>query len=139
MKNRLLIDGVIILAITGGILLVAELGVRFAMRDSMEEPLYRFDQTFLYKLKPNLKIHGTRDYDNVLFETNADSFRGQPLNPHPLARAIVYGDSNVMSRWLNAEETFPYFLENNFKNNPIFAAFLHFLNDVRMRKWILKN
>lgn len=118
MNKKFFVETGIILCITILLLGLMEAGCRFIFRHKVREPLYRFDQELLYMLRPNLNIIGSGsepdsddDYSNVRFTTNADAFRGGPLLDAPEKRVIVYGDSNVMGRWLNTEDLFPSRLE----------------------------
>jgi len=103
-------------AISVFFLFCSELILRVFFPDKVskiEDPIFRPDKELGLVLKPNIRIHKK----GTLFETNTSSFRGMdPLIANPELRIMVYGDSNVMGRFENLEQTFPYKLEKYLKN-----------------------
>jgi len=104
-------------AIATAILGSSELALRVIFPNKIlkvekKDPLYRFDKDLSITLKPNMRINS----EGVLFTTNENSFRGNSFMNNPEMRIMVYGDSNVMGRFYNLEQTFPYKLEKYLRN-----------------------
>ena len=99
-------DGVIMLAISVGLLGLLEVGLRVYMGP----PGYQFDPELIASLTPDVSKVFLRSVDGgprfVRWETNPDGFRGPALKHAPAVRVIVYGDSNVQARFSAQEETF---------------------------------
>jgi hypothetical protein len=124
-RRTLLLDGAKILAISLGLLFVAESCLRIAQpekvldiasdRQRIRDLAYRFDPEYLVALKPGAIKTYQRSHANggqtIRWRVNKSSFRGRELRPDPGTRVIVYGDSNVQARFSALEDTFPARLE----------------------------
>jgi len=99
-------DGVIMLGIAVGLLVVLELGLRLYMGP----PGYQFDSQLIASLTPNVSKVYLRSVDGgprfIHWKTNADGFRGPALKSAPALRVIAYGDSNVHARFSPQAQTF---------------------------------
>ena len=84
-------------------------------RRRVENLAYVFHPEYLVSLKPSIKKTFPADRDNgvefIPWQTNTDAFRGKALRKHPLARIIVYGDSNIEAPFSHLENTYPNKLE----------------------------
>lgn len=109
---KILKDGFLIICIVVLFLICLEFSLRLLYPDNMfsssDKIIYQFDNNLLVKLKPHLNIVNA----DKVFQTDKDGFR---VNPEGRVNAdvkvVVYGDSNVMSRNLNAGQTFVAQLE----------------------------
>jgi len=77
---------------------------------------FTYNPVYLVTVKPNLqrtftRVTGSGKEMRTYWSTNADSFRGNELRENGDLRIIVYGDSNILARFSNLEDTFPYKLE----------------------------
>jgi lysophospholipase L1-like esterase len=96
-----------------GLLAGTELALRVVFPDktrrSIDEAL-RPDSVYLYGLKPRTRGVFDRSEANggdvILWQTNAEGFRGGPLERDPDARVVVFGDSNVQAVFSSLENTF---------------------------------
>jgi len=99
-------DGAIMLAISVGLLILLEVGLRVYAGP----PGYQFDPELITSLTPNVSKVYFRSVDGgprwVRWRTNEDGFRGPALQNTPSLRVMVYGDSNVQARFSVQEETF---------------------------------
>jgi lysophospholipase L1-like esterase len=103
--GRWLRDGVIMLGIAVGLLVLLELGLRLYMGP----PAYRYDDEVIVSLVPNASKIFIRSVDGgprfIRWSTNSDGFRGPDLKDSPRLRVMVYGDSNVDASFSTQEET----------------------------------
>lgn len=99
-------DGLIILAITFGIMAAIEVGFRVYAGPVA----FQSDEEVIATLKPNTEKVFLRAVDGgpqyIHWRTNADGFRGPELLDDPSLRVIVYGDSNVQGRFSVWEDTY---------------------------------
>ena len=122
--TKIIRDGILVLGITVLIFLSFEGILRLVYPDKMttypeqtmkEDLAYEYNDGYIVSLKPHIKKVFMRSQSNggekIEWYTNKNRFRGQELRGHHDARIMVYGDSNVLARFSNLEETFPYKLE----------------------------
>ena len=99
-------DGLIMLAIAIAILAALEIGLRLYMGP----PGFELEEERIATLTPNTTKGYLRSVDGgprlIRWHTNAEGFRGPALKESPAYRVIVYGDSNVQSRFSWQGETF---------------------------------
>ena len=73
------------------------------------------DSVYLYGLKPGVRGKFDRTAANggdvILWQTNAEGFRGRPLEHDPEVRVVVFGDSNIQAVFSSLEHTFVHRLE----------------------------
>ena len=109
-------DTGIVVAITLTVVILCEgiLRILFPHADPMSSA-YDFDPDYLITLKPNVEktffgllANGT---SAVRWQTNAEGFRGAPLEENPDLKVMVYGDSNVQARFSSLKDTFSHRLE----------------------------
>ena len=81
---------------------------------------YDFHPDYLVTLKPNVEktFFGLLANGNtaVRWQTNAEGFRGAPLEENPDLKIMVYGDSNVQARFSSLKDTFPHRLETGLES-----------------------
>ena len=81
---------------------------------------YDFHPDYLVTLKPNIEktYFGLLANGNtaVRWQTNAEGFRGAPLEENPDLKIMVYGDSNVQARFSSLKDTFPHRLETGLES-----------------------
>lgn len=116
-KLQALKSGIIISAITLVLVAAIEVSLRIIYPEKIERSgrsseslAFEFDEDFLVRMKPNMVKTFVRTKENggdtIHWRTNADSFRGAELEDDVDRRIIVYGDSNVLARFSNNENTF---------------------------------
>ncbi|MCH7959084.1 MAG: SGNH/GDSL hydrolase family protein [Candidatus Hydrogenedentes bacterium] len=116
-KVQVLKNGVVILAITLVLVAAIEVSLRIIYPEKIERSgrsseslAFEFDEDFLVRMKPDMAKTFVRTKENggdtIHWRTNADSFRGAELENDVDRRIIVYGDSNVLARFSNNENTF---------------------------------
>jgi hypothetical protein len=104
--GKLIRDGLIILAITFGIMAAIEIGFRVYAGPVA----FQSDEEVIATLKPSVDKVFLRAVDGgpqyIHWRTNTDGFRGPELLDDPSLRVIVYGDSNVQGRFSVWEDTY---------------------------------
>lgn len=104
--GRWLRDGLIMLAVAVGLLVLLELGLRLYVGP----PAYRYDDEVIVSLEPDASKIFIRSVDGgprfIPWSTNSHGFRGPELSDSPDPRVMVYGDSNVHACFSTQEETF---------------------------------
>lgn len=132
MKRSKLLRDSIIIAISLALLVVSEIMLRIVFPDKITDsnkpkPLnvqslaYEFNEDYLISLKPNVKkilFRPEQDGGDIIqWNTNNSFFRGGNLKNNPKMRIIVYGDSNIMARFSNNENTYVCKLEKYLNRN----------------------
>ena len=81
---------------------------------------YDFHPDYLVTLKPNVEktFFGLLANGNsvVRWQTNAEGFRGAPLEENPDLKIMVYGDSNIQARFSSLKDTFSHRLETGLES-----------------------
>jgi len=118
-------DSIIIVFISIALLACSEISLRLIFPEQIETSeialnperlAYQFNPDFLIALKPG--IHKTymrlkqNGGESIHWKTNADGFRGPPLQDNPGTRIMVYGDSNIQARFSADKDTFVRQLEH---------------------------
>lgn len=119
--KRIFRDALIILVTSFGLLVGCEIVLRIIFPEKarpfrkQKYLAYKFNEDYLFSLKPNLKKRFTRSAvnggDTIFWKTNEHAFRGNSLRADSQMRIIVYGDSNIQARFSRLENTFAYKLE----------------------------
>lgn len=99
-------DALIIVGIALGMLALLEIGLRIYVGP----PGFEYDPELIASLTPHVSKVYVRSVDGgprfVRWQTNAEGFRGPPLDPSPQARVLVLGDSNVQARFSTQDQSF---------------------------------
>ena len=123
-------DYIIIIAISLALLVAFETMLRIVFPGKITDSnkpntpkvlAYEFNEDYLVSLKPNMKKIFVRSEQNggdiIQWKTNNNYLRGGNLKNNPEMRIIVYGDSNVMARFSNDENTYVRKLEKYLNKN----------------------
>ncbi len=123
-RRSIITDGLMALSIAVTILIAAELALRLGghvpnqawVATDENEPAYQQHPVYRVLLKPDLNRSFTRIEQGrtvaTRWSTNSRSYRGGEIrSDKPATRVVVYGDSNVFAQFSNAEDTFPFKLQ----------------------------
>jgi hypothetical protein len=116
----------LLFGLTLGILTAGELLLRAAFHDRLPKPLtleqmaFEPDPDYLVRLKPNLRRTRReilKDGEAIVthWNTNGGPFRGPDVGEKTSTRIIVYGDSNILARFSDFEDTFPFRLQEELR------------------------
>ncbi len=114
-------DTGIVVAITLTVVILCEGILRILFPHSgPADSAYDFHPDYLMTLKPNVEktFFGLLANGNtaVRWKTNAEGFRGAPLEENPDLKIMVYGDSNVQARFSSLKDTFSHRLETGLES-----------------------
>ncbi|MCH8138482.1 MAG: SGNH/GDSL hydrolase family protein [Proteobacteria bacterium] len=119
--NKNLRDTGIVVAITLIFVILSEGFLRILFPHvGPKNSAYDFHPDYLVTLKPNVEktFFGLLANGNtaVRWQTNAEGFRGAPLEENPDLKIMVYGDSNVQARFSSLKDTFSHRLETGLES-----------------------
>lgn len=105
----------IVLLLTSLLMIVLEFGLRWFYQDTAtglkpEDQAYQFHPNYLISLKSNMRkrfIRSNQIGDTIYWRSNQAGFRGMELVDKPASRVMVYGDSNIQSRFTHLQDTYP--------------------------------
>ena len=123
---RFVLTGFVIAAISVGLLVAAEFGLRLIFKPSetdyaakLAKSPYAFDPNYLIRIKGNVEKSFRRSPENggdkIVWRSNDQGYRGPALRNESDLRVVVYGDSNIQAEFSHLKDTYAFQLQENLK------------------------